>query len=162
MKLTLLWMTMAAQLAASAAVAQTSDGPTGSPMMSGSFGADWSTSLGSAMFGDDNTTVRPVSEIETQWVTLSEEDRAMIRRDCMAFMQDSGGSVETGADGAEATDGAGSGIDAPGSTGADANMAGTEAPAMSDTGLAADTSVTGILDVSSENMQTICSATADL
>lgn len=154
MRRTLFSMTMAAQLAASVALAQSADGSSGSAILSGSFGSDWSTSLGAAMFGDDNTTVRPASEIETQWITLSEEDRAMIRRDCMAFMQEAGDAA-TGPAVSESNPDA-----APGDGPSDAPApVGT---AMVETGTTADTSVTGIIEVPAENMQAICAATADL
>lgn len=70
---------VSAQLLASAAFAQI-EGDT-------SFGTDWSSSLGTAIFADDRSTVRSADEIGTQWITLSEEDRSMIRRDCMVHMQ---------------------------------------------------------------------------
>lgn len=119
MKLTFLTLTMAAQLAASVAMAQTSDGTTATPgamATSGTFGSDWSTSLSSAMFGEDGTTVRPDSEIEAQWATLSEEDRTMIRRDCMVFMQGAGAETEGDVSGAATTADTTAGSDTSGAT----------------------------------------------
>ena len=119
MKLTFLTLTMAAQLAASVAMAQTSDGTTATPgamATSGTFGSDWSTSLSSAMFGEDGTMVRPDSEIEAQWATLSEEDRTMIRRDCMVFMQGAGAETEGDVSGAATTADTTAGSDTSGAT----------------------------------------------
>lgn len=141
MKLTFLTLTMAAQLAASVAMAQTSDGTTATPEVmatSGTFGSDWSTSLSSAMFGEDGTTVRPDSEIEAQWATLSEEDRTMIRRDCMVFMQGAGADTEGDVSGTAATADTTAGSDTSGATSMDGSVAtDTDATETDTTGTAA-------------------------
>lgn len=147
MKLTFLTLTMAAQLAAGVAMAQTSDATTtttGAASASGTFGSDWSTSLGSAMFGEDGNTVRSDSEIATQWATLSEEDRNMIRRDCMVFMQGNDTASSTTDATAGTTGSATAGTDGSVTTGTDTTAGGatgTDTTAGSTTGT--DTTATG-------------------
>lgn len=104
MKRRLLALMIAAQLTATGALAQTpepsTDPTTGQTpdtsapgAASSGFGSDWSSTLGIAMLGQDTTTVRPAAELVTQWGTLSEDDRSVIRRDCMVFMQQPGGDT---------------------------------------------------------------------
>lgn len=191
MKLTLATLAIAAQLTGAVALAQTTESTTGTGTMTtptGSFGSDWSSSLGSALFGEDGSTVRSTNEIETQWQTVSEEDRAMVRRDCIMFMQEAGGSTDTGTTGSGTTDGTAT-TGTTGTTGATADSAtsgaagGTSATGTAGTsgvtggssdtvtsgtagsGSATGTSATGaagMMEVSDENMQAICAATADL
>jgi hypothetical protein len=53
-------------------------------------GNTWSDSLGAAVFSDSTRkTVRSPAELQTQWTTLSAEDRDMLRRDCTAYAADS-------------------------------------------------------------------------
>ncbi|MFN3662491.1 hypothetical protein [Yoonia sp.] len=94
MKHTILTMTLAAQLAAGTALAQTTDAQAPAEnmetgMTSGSFGNDWPTTLSLALLEQDGTTVRPETEIATQWETLSDADQEIIRRDCELLMEQS-------------------------------------------------------------------------
>lgn len=167
MKLTLVSLTVAAQLAAAGAMAQTTDGITGTPSadtaapLSGSFGSDWSVSLGTAMFGESGTGVRPASEIEAQWLTLSEEDRTMLRRDCMVFMQEAGTGMTPDATGSNAA-GATADTDATGTGTAGSGMGAMGTDAIGTAGDTPTTGGTGMLNVSAESMEAICAATADL
>lgn len=146
--LAVLTLAVAVQLAAVPALAQTSATTTGTSGLnatSNTFGRDWSTTLGLAMFGDDGSALRSESELTSQWVTLSDEDKDMIRRDCMMHMQQSGGMTGT-------TD----------TTGSTTNSTGTTTGSAS--GTTAGTSMTGsnpAINVSMEQMQTICDATRD-
>ncbi len=79
---------LAVPLFATAALAQTdgSDGQT--------FGSDWSTDLGAAIFTDDTrTTLRSADELRAQWGTLSPEDQEMVRRDCAALSAGTGATT---------------------------------------------------------------------
>lgn len=73
---------VAAQFLAVAAIAQTD---TESGAMT-SFGSDWSTSLGAALIGEDGAKAMTADEVATQWETMSDADKDMIRRDCAAHM----------------------------------------------------------------------------
>lgn len=155
MKSTFLILTVAAQLAAFGASAQTSTTATGAPgaAASTSFGSDWSQTLGSAMFNENGTEVRPATELSTQWKSLSEEDMTMIRRDCAAYMQQSGGASST----TEATGTAGS-TDTTATTGAADSTSSTTGSASG----SASTDATMSMDVSTTQMEEICAATKDL
>lgn len=162
MKRSFLMMALAAQLSAGAALAQTTPTPPTSPdpaspealMSPNPFGWDWSTSLRTAMFGEDGTTVRPDKEIEAQWMTLSEEDRALIQRDCMVFVQSAPEDGVTEDSTGSAPPASPDSAEAPPSSDAEAVTAeGTPAVAPS---------TTEIFEISEENMQTICAATSSL
>lgn len=176
MKFKIITLSLAAQLAAFGAIAQTST-TTGTEGMSSTFGGDWTSSLGSAMFGEGGTDVRSADELTSQWATLSEEDRAMIRRDCMAHMQQSGGAADTtgtATDGTAplgTTDGTGTtGTDTTGTgtgaTGADTGTTGTAGTATDGTaGSASDMASadgSAALNVTTEQMEQICAATQGL
>jgi hypothetical protein len=139
---------VAAQLAVVPAFAQTSATTTGTSGLnaaSSTFGHDWSTTLGLAMFGDGESTLRSESELTSQWETLSDEDKDMIRRDCMMHMQQSGGMTGS-----------------TGTTGSTSSSTGTTTGGAS--GTAAGTPMTGsnpAINVSMEQMETICDATRD-
>lgn len=145
MKSTFLTLAVAAQFLAVGAFAQTADttttGTADMGAMSGSYGSDWSTTLGPAMFGDDGMTLRADADIATQWGTLSEDDKAMIRRDCAMQMQKSAGTTGT-TEGSTTTDTA--------ATDTTGGAAATDSTAM------------GMMAVSGEQMDTICAATKDL
>ncbi len=150
MKCTFLTLALAAQLAAAGAVAQTTSSTTGttdSGVMSDSFGSDWSKSLGSAMIGEDGATVRTESEIATQWETLSDEDKEMVRRDCEKYTEQSEGTtdVETGS----ATTTTDSTVD-------------TSQSGTSDTTTGSSSTDTTPMNVTMEQMAEICAATDDL
>ena len=109
MKHTILTLTLAAQLAAGTALAQTTDAQAPAEnmetgMTSGTFGNDWPTTLSLALLEQDGTTVRPETEIATQWETLSDADQEIIRRDCELLMGQSdtmngdGTDMDTGVD----------------------------------------------------------------
>jgi hypothetical protein len=172
MKHTFLTIALAAQLAAGGAFAQTSDTSTdtsGSSTMSGTdtsmsktYGSDWSTTLSSALLGEDGKSVRSESELATEWENLSEDDKEMIRRDCMMHTQHSGGATDsTGMQ----TD---TGDSALGGTGdSSADTAGTEGSAGTQSGddttsdMSSDDSSESV-SVSSEQMDEICAATRGL
>lgn len=79
-------------------------------------GASWSDSLGAAIFSDNSRkTVRSPAELQTQWTTLSAEDRDVLRRDCAAYSADSANGT------AGAASGGTSDTANTGSTTADAN-----------------------------------------
>lgn len=169
MKRTLITIALAAQLAAAGAFAQTSNTTTGMSSGAGSvaFGSDWSTTLGSAMFGEDGTTVRQSTELSTQWNTLSEEDKSMIQRDCMVYMQQTGGATgttgaATGTTAAPATTGSSDTAGATGTTGV-TGTTGTTTGSTADatTGTAAGDGSTP-MTVTMEQMEQICAATKDL
>ncbi len=156
MKHTFLTLTLAAQLAAAGAYAQTSDetsDTSGSSMMSGSdsnmmsknFGSDWSSQLKSAMLAEDGTDVRSESELASEWESLSEDDKDMIRRDCMMHMQRSDG--ETGMQ-SHSSD------SAMGSSDMGMDSSGTDSTS--------DMSSSDMVSVSGEQMQQICDATSGL
>ncbi len=161
MKMTFLTMTMAAALTASMAMAQTTDAAeetgatetgaseTGVSTAPVTFGSDWSASMGTAVFGDDGMTVRSAPEIETQWQTLSEEDRTMIRRDCTVYME--GKSAAAGA-AEEAVTGSG------GEAGAGDALTPENSGATDGSG----TETTGTMQVSAEQMEALCAATSNL
>lgn len=139
MKRTFIILTLAAQLAAIPAFAQTTAATAGSGSGAGTYGSDWSETLRPALFTDEGTKVRDASEIASQWATLSGEDKDMIRRDCEMHAKSS--------DGASSTTGTTTGI-ATGSTGAS-------------TGTTTDSAMP-VLDVTAEQMDEICEATKDL
>jgi hypothetical protein len=107
MKRTLLTLTLAAQFAAGASFAQTGDSlseanaPDLQPV---AYGGDWPQTLVLALFAQDALDVRPAEEIATQWNTLSEEDKALIRRDCQDVMQLT--EAQIGTDGSDTMNGA--------------------------------------------------------
>lgn len=161
MKRTVITLSIAAQLVAFGAIAQTTD-PTAPAMSSNgsteTFGSDWSSTLGSAIFGAEGTTLRPSSELSTQWATLSAEDKAMIERDCLAYTEHSGDSSSTtgatgstGATGTTGTNGTGGGTDTTGMAGTTGTTGTTGAATSADGG----TEIT----VSMEQMKEICTAT---
>lgn len=160
MKATFLSIAVAAQLVVVGAFAQTSGTTTGTADMgpaSASYGSDWSSTLGPAMFGDDGMTLRPDSEIATQWGTLSEEDKAMLRRDCTALLQKSGGT--TGLTEGTGTTSPDTGTTSGTATGAADSTTGASpgtTSGMASTGTGAPISVTD------EQMEKICAATKDL
>jgi hypothetical protein len=86
---TVLTLALAAQLAAGAVFAQTTETITDTidEMAPSSFGADWSTALRGALISEDGVTIRTAADLSAQWQTLSEEDRNILIRDCMMFMQ---------------------------------------------------------------------------
>lgn len=153
MNRTILTLALACQMAAGAVFAQTesSAGTTGHGPMSGSYGSDWSMSLGPALFGEDGTTLRSDTEITSQWGTLSEEDRAMLRRDCLAHSDQSAGTTEgtTGAVGATG---------ATAETGATADISATDTTA----GASGTVDAGSPMTVSAEQMERICMVTKDL
>ncbi|MFN3844891.1 MAG: hypothetical protein ACK4RZ_03580 [Paracoccaceae bacterium] len=145
MNRTLLTLALAGQLAVGAAFAQTTTpSATDQGAGTGTFGSDWSTNLGSAMFGEKGTTLRAESEIVNQWATMSEEDKTMIRRDCMVQMQQSGGTTGS----------------TTGTTGTTTGTTGTTT-GMNDTASGSGIA-DGSMNVSAEQMQRICDATKDL
>lgn len=153
MKRTFLILTLAAQLAAVPAFAQTSTATTGTAdtaSTSGTFGSDWSKTLRPAMFGEDGTKVRSETEIASQWGTLSDEDKDMIRRDCETYMKQS--------DNADGTTGAATGSTG---TGTDSTASSTGTSTGASTGTSMDGSAPAI-EVTSEQMEEICAATKDL
>lgn len=171
-------LSLAAQLIAFGASAQTSEtSDTTTP--SASYGSDWSTSLGSALFAEGGATVRPSAELTTQWATLSDEDKAMIQRDCMAYMQESGGTSDT-TDAATDTTGAtgtteGATTDSTTTTGTADTTTGTDTDTAmgTDTATGTDTTTdtatdttsadaTTPMNVTMEQMEEICAATKDM
>jgi hypothetical protein len=177
MKRTFLTLTLAAQLVAVGAFAQTSPtttGTTDSGVTSDTFGSEWSTALSSAFFTEGGTTIRAESELVNQWGTLSDEDKEMIRRDCMAYMQQSGDTTGTTGTAAGTTDSTGTGTTGStstttGSTGTSTDStatasgsAGTQS-GTSDTTSGTSAAGTGAMtDVTMEQMEQICAATKDL
>jgi hypothetical protein len=174
MNRTSLALALIAQLAAGSALAQTNT-TTNQPEGSGSgstYGTDWSSSLGAAMFGEDGTTMRSVTEIATQWNTLSQDDKDMIRRDCMAYMQATGTAAGSTGTAGTTTTTTGTGTAATGtgtaSTGTDTTTTtgtgtGTASTGTASTGTASTGADTGsTLSVSMEQMEQICAATKDL
>ncbi|WP_322889054.1 MULTISPECIES: hypothetical protein [unclassified Yoonia] len=97
MKHTLLTMTLAAQLAGGAALAQTqgdtddvnaNQSQTNAPdLQPVAYGGDWPQTLVMAMFTQDRLTVRPAEELAMQWRTLAPADQDIIRRDCADVSQ---------------------------------------------------------------------------
>lgn len=122
MKHTLLTMTLAAQIAGGAALAQTqgdtddvndNQSQTNAPdLQPVAYGGDWPQTLVLAMFTQDDMSVRPAEEIGQQWMTLAPEDQEFIRRDCADVLQlteaevlsDDPGAMTGGADTGPATD----------------------------------------------------------
>ena len=157
MKRTLITLSLAAQMVAFGAFAQTS-GTSDPAAPTATFGSDWSSTLGSAMFGEDRTTVRPATELTAQWATLSDEDKAMIQRDCLMHTQLSGG----------ATDVTGAASDAAGTTGTTEGTATTgtsETTAESTTSTETGTTSTDAemtISVTADQMEEICAATKDM
>lgn len=163
MKRTLITIALAAQLAAVGAYAQTSNTTTGmtSGASSVTFGSDWSMALGSAMFGEDGTTVRQSTELSTQWNTLSEEDKSMIERDCMVYMQQTGDVTGTTGAATGTTDATGT----TGSSGTTGATGTTGTTTGSTTGATAGTATgdgSTPMTVTMEQMEQICEATKDL
>lgn len=119
MKTPLLALALAATFAAGGALAQTTaTPPTGGDTGATAFGADWSTSLRTAVFSDEGGTVRPDSELASQFATLSDEDKDVLRRDCMAH-----GRAEGDAGAAPATQDAAPTAAGPGADVSPAQMA---------------------------------------
>lgn len=161
MKRTLLSLIVVAQFAAAAGFAQTvttdttgTVGTTGTADTTatadtnmgasvGSFGSDWSSSMGTALMGDDGMTIRTDSEIATQWQTLSDEDKGMIRRDCMAYMQMTGAADTT-----TQTD-----------TTTQADTTTTTEPATGTADATTGTGTTTMMTMTAEQMDKICAAT---
>ena len=90
MKHSLLTLTIAAQLAASAAFAQTSTddinesmSQTNAPdLQPVAYGGDWPETLVTPLFAEDGLTLRPADEITAAWGDLTPQDQDFIRRDC--------------------------------------------------------------------------------
>ena len=151
MKRTLLIITMAAQLAATAPMAQTADtsttASTAAGTTTGTFGSDWSASMGTAMMGNDGISLRSADEITTQFDTMSDMDKDMLRRDCMMYMQTSGAA------------------DTSTTTDATAGTAQTDATGQTtvegDASATAGTDGAAKLSLTSEQMEQICAATKD-
>ena len=148
MKRTLLILTLAAQFAATSVVAQTdttttTEATTGASIAT--FGSDWTTTMGTAMMGDDGMTLRSASEIGTQFGTLSDTDKDMLRRDCMMHMQTTGAADTTASTdataGATQTDPAASAGDASATTGTNGAMG---------------------MSITAAQMDEICAATKDM
>lgn len=156
MKRTFIILTLATQLAAIPAFAQTTAATTGSG--SGTYGSDWSETLRPALFTDEGTKVRDASEIASQWATLSDEDKDMIRRDCEMHEKSSDSASSTTGSTAGSTAGS-----ATGTTGSTATT--TDSTATGSTGATTGTTTDGAmpaLDVTAEQMDEICEATKDL
>jgi hypothetical protein len=162
MKRTFLALALAAQTVAIPAFAQTTDTTTGTTdpaTTSGSFGSDWSTTLGAAMFAEDGTTVRSATELSAQWSTLSEEDKTMIRRDCMVHMQQPAGATDsTGTTGSTDSTGATGSATTDSTTTGDTSQPGTSGDAAD----AATGDAAATISVTTEQMDQICAATKDL
>ncbi|WP_103334234.1 hypothetical protein [Pseudotabrizicola formosa] len=150
MKSAIIPFAIASQLLAFGAVAQSSAAnDTTTPI---SFGSDWSTSLGTAMFGDDGSTVRPSAELAAQWITLSEEDKAMVQRDCAAYGQHSSGP----ADATVASAGTAGASDAAAMDGDTTVAEGPTVPGMP----SVDSRIQ--ISVSMDQMEEICTAVEDM
>lgn len=151
MKRTLLIITVAAQLTATALMAQTADtsttATTTAGTTTGTFGSDWSASMGTAMMGDDGMTLRSADELATQFDTMSDTDKDMLRRDCMMYMQTSGS-----ADASTTTD-ATEGTAQPDATG--------QAAVEGDAAATAGTEGAAKMALTSDQMEQICAATKD-
>lgn len=135
-------------------------GPGTSP---GEFGGDWSMILGSAMFDMDGRTVRSKDELLGQWGTLSEEDRDIIRRDCAVLEEQADETRGEGSAAPVSPDTPGSGgatpeMGAGPATGADA--AADAAGTSGSTG-AAQSGLPIMIDVSMEQMEEICAVLGD-
>ena len=64
---------------------------------SSEFGTNWPLSVGTTFFTDAETgTLRTTEEITSGWQSLSQEDRDMIKADCVTFMA-AHGDASTGA-----------------------------------------------------------------
>lgn len=161
-----LTLTLTAQLAATAAFAQTDTTTTGTgtadPTL-GNFGSDWSSSMGTALMNDDGMTVRSSTELTTQWQTLSEADKEMVRRDCMVHMQTTGGT-DTSTTGTTSDTTSGSTTTDPmttaPSTTTDPNATATTTTSSDST--AATGSGTTPMNITAEQMDQICAAVKDL
>ncbi len=91
------------------------------------FGTNWPLSVGTTFFMDaDSGTLRTSDEIGSGWQSLSQEDRDMIKADCLTFMAAHGDAAPT------------TGADASTGTSTD-----TTAGASTDAGAATDTATTG-------------------
>ncbi|WP_019956421.1 hypothetical protein [Yoonia vestfoldensis] len=189
MKHTLLTLTLTAQLAAGAALAQTAEvlndstSQTNAPdLQPVAYGGDWPQTLVMAMFAQDRLTVRPAEELALQWATLEPEDQDIIRRDCADLQQlTEADDTATGAGAAQDTapaDGVtGSQVEgttgAPGATGTTGSTAVTPftaetapedaGPAMDgdDMMMSEDDPLTDV-QVTIAQMEEICGATQDL
>ena len=182
MKSSLLTLALAASFAAGGALAQTTaTPPTGGDTgaQSGAYGSGWSTSLRSAIFSDGDT-VRPESELSSQFATLSDEDKEMLRRDCEAHEQagdmsgddttTTGAAMGAGA-GMGATGTAGGATGAGGTTGTTETTAGAATGGSGTAGTAGGTAMGagggtgaatgGMTTVSAAQMEEICEAVGD-
>lgn len=154
MKRTLIVLTVAAQLAATSLWAQTdatTTTETATGTTTGTFGSDWSTTMGTALMSDDGMTLRADSELITQFGTLSDAEKEILRRDCMMHMQTTGA-----ADASTSTDAT-----------ADTGQELTETPEAEVAGTGDATAATGTesamgMQVTAEQMDQICAATKDL
>lgn len=156
MKTFFLPLVLAAQMMAVGAIAQTDDATNDSTALgagSGTYGSDWSSTLGPAIFGDDGTTLRPDAEIAMQWNTLSDEDKLMIRRDCAAHLEKKGGMDNI-------TEGAGTKT-APADEGTTGTMA-ADGSAVAPDGTTTGSGSSTMISVTDEQMETICAVTKDL
>lgn len=110
-----------------------------------SFGTNWPLSIGTTFFSDaENSTLRTSAEISAGWQSMSQEDRDMIKADCVAFMAEHGDAA------------AGASTDAATSTGTDASTD-TTAGASTDTattGTATDTTAGASTDTASGTTST--------
>jgi hypothetical protein len=148
MQFTKITVLVLGQFLATAALAQTTDTATDDAMQ-GSFGSDWSPSLGAALIGEDGMTARPADDIRTQWETLSDADKEMIRRDCAALMDRAADTTTTTEGTATTTE---SGITTETGTT-------TETDSTADTGTTSDSET---MEVTDAQMQAICDATTGL
>lgn len=141
MKTIFLTLTIAAQITAGAAFAQTggnadavnentsqANAPDLQPV---AYGGDWPQSLVLALFEEDSQTLLSEEQIRTVWPELTPQDQDFIRRDCADVLQlteaemlsdETEGSLGTGANttgtfAGEATADAVTGSDIPGTTG---------------------------------------------
>ncbi|MFN3663963.1 hypothetical protein [Yoonia sp.] len=95
MKYSLLTLTIATQLAAGAAFAQTttddineSISQTNAPdLQPVAYGGDWPETLVTPLFDDDGLTLRSADEITAAWGDLTPQDQDFIRRDCADVVQ---------------------------------------------------------------------------
>lgn len=156
------------------------------------FGMNWPLSIGTTFFsGADSTTLRSADEITSGWQSLSPEDQAMVRADCLAFMAAHGsasgaatdgtagsadatastgaattGDASTTASGSTATDtGTGTSADASAGTSTDASNTtgtGTAADATADASTGTDAATTAPAGYEMAEMQAICTSVEGL
>lgn len=169
MKRTFIILTLATQLAAIPAFAQTTAATTGAGSGAGTYGSDWSETLRPALFTDEGTKVRDASEIASQWATLSDEDKDMIRRDCEMHAKSSDSASTTTGSTTGTTTGSATGSGGTSTATTDSTTGSTatttDSAATGSTGATTGTTTDGampVLDVAAEQMDEICEATKDL